>query len=172
MASGWHRTAARPPGTSSAASASGSASSSTAWSSTRPRPPGWACLLEHATAPEVIDALDAYLGYPATCPQGQPIPRSIDDAVHGDDRSLADVEVGETVRLVAFDDEGPEVLDYLRRHGLALGVIVRVTELGPRGSLVTVDLPDATAVLGRDIAATIQTVVAEPPAAGHDASPA
>jgi DtxR family Mn-dependent transcriptional regulator len=133
---------------------------------------GWACLLEHATAPEVIDALDAYLGYPATCPQGQPIPRSIDDPVHGDDRSLAEVEVGETVRLVAFDDEGPEVLGYLRRHGLTLGAIVRVTELGPRGSLVTVDLPDATAVLGRDIAATIQTVVAEPAPAAHAARPA
>jgi DtxR family Mn-dependent transcriptional regulator len=133
---------------------------------------GWACLLEHATAPEVIDALDAYLGYPATCPQGQPIPRSIDDAVHGDDRPLADVEVGETVRLVAFDDEDPEVLDYLRRHGLTLGAIVRVAELGPRGSLVTVDLPDATAVLARDVAATIQTVVAEPAPAIHGASPA
>ena len=127
---------------------------------------GWACLLEHATVPEVIDALDAYLGYPATCPQGQPIPRSIEDPVRGDDRYLVDVEVGETVRLVAFDDEDPEVLGYLVRHGLTPGAIVRVTELGPRGGLVTVDRvtgdpPEPSVVLAREVAATIQTVVAE-----------
>jgi DtxR family Mn-dependent transcriptional regulator len=133
---------------------------------------GWACLLEHLTAPEVIDALDAYLGYPATCPQGQPIPRSTDDAVHGAGRALADVEVGETVRLVAFDDEDPEVLGYLRRHGLVLGTTVRLTELGPRGSLLTLELPDATATIGRDVATSIQTAVAEPSPAAHDARPA
>lgn len=133
---------------------------------------GWACLLEHATAPEVIDALDAYLGYPTTCPQGQPIPRSIDDAVHGGDRVLADVEVGETVRLVAFDDEDTEVLGYLRRHGLTLGATVRVAEVGPHGSLITVDLPDSTAVLARDVAATIQTVVVEPAPTPVEARPA
>jgi DtxR family Mn-dependent transcriptional regulator len=118
---------------------------------------GWACLLEHATAPEVIDALDAYLGHPATCPQGQPIPRSPQDPVHLDGRPLADVDAGETVRLDAFDDEDPEILGYLRRQGLAVGATVRVTEVGPRGSLLTVETPDSTAVIGRDIAATIQT---------------
>lgn len=123
---------------------------------------GWACLLEHATVPEVIDALDAYLGYPATCPQGQPIPRAIGDLVHGGDRSLADVELGETVRIVAFDDEEPEVLAYLRRRGLVLGTTVRLAELGPHGSQLTLELADSIAVLARDVAATIQTVVAAP----------
>jgi len=118
---------------------------------------GWACLLEHATAPEVIDALDAYLGHPATCPQGQPIPRSPDDPVHHDGRPLADVDAGETVRLDAFDDEDPEVLGYLRRHGLTIGTTVRVTEVGPRRSLLALETPDSTAVIGRDVAATIQT---------------
>ncbi len=121
------------------------------------RAAGWACLLEHATSPEVIDALDAYLGHPATCPQGQPIPRSPEDPVHLDGRPLAEVDAGETVRLDAFDDEDPEILGYLRRQGLTVGATVRVTEVGPRGSLLTVETPDATAVIGRDIAATIQT---------------
>jgi DtxR family Mn-dependent transcriptional regulator len=132
---------------------------------------GWACLLEHATSPEVIDALDAYLGYPATCPQGQPIPRAAGDAVRGDGRPLADVEVGASVRLVAFYDEDPEVLGFLRRHGLELGSTVRVAEVGPRGSVLTLELADATAVIGRDVAVTIQTA-AEPVPAAHDTRPA
>jgi DtxR family Mn-dependent transcriptional regulator len=121
----------------------------------------WACQLEHATAPEVIDALDAFLGFPATCPQGQPIPRSADDPVHPDGRPLADVEVGETVRLVAFDDEEGEVLDYLRRSGLAVGGSVRVAEIGPHRSLMSLERAGGTAVIGLDVAAGIQTAPIE-----------
>jgi DtxR family Mn-dependent transcriptional regulator len=118
---------------------------------------GWACLLEHATAPEVIDALDAFLDFPATCPQGQPIPRSASDPVHWGGRSLAEVEVGETVRLVAFDDEDDEVLDYLHRSGLAVGGSVRVAEIGPHRSLMSLERDGGTAVIGLDVAAGIQT---------------
>lgn len=118
---------------------------------------GWACQLEHATAPEVIEALDGFLQYPATCPQGQPIPRSADDAVHGEGRMLSEAEIGERVRLTAFDDEDPEVLTYLQRQGLAIGQVVSVVEMGPRRSPLTLRLENGQAVIGRDLALTIQT---------------
>ncbi|HEX9551480.1 MAG TPA: metal-dependent transcriptional regulator [Candidatus Limnocylindrales bacterium] len=121
---------------------------------------GWACLLEHATAPEVIEALDDFLGHPATCPQGQPIPRSATDPVRLDGRPLADVEVGETVRLIAFDDEEAEVLDYLRRTGLAVGASVRVVEIGPHRSLMSLEGDGGSAVIGLDVAAAIRTAPA------------
>jgi DtxR family Mn-dependent transcriptional regulator len=117
----------------------------------------WACLLEHATSPEVVDALDAYLGYPETCPQGQPIPRTADAPLSSADRPLVDVEVGGSVRLTAFDDETAEILDYLGRHGLRVGATVRVDGVGPRRSLVELDGPDGPVVIGRDVAATIRT---------------
>ncbi len=117
----------------------------------------WACQLEHATAPEVIEALDAFLDYPTTCPQGQPIPRSAEDAVHGEGRLLSDVEVGERVKLTAFDDEDPEVLAYLLRQGLSIGQVVSVVEMGPRRSPLTLRLDNGQAVIGRDLALTIQT---------------
>lgn len=117
----------------------------------------WACQLEHATAPEVIEALDSFLQFPATCPQGQPIPRSADDAVHGEGRMLSEAEIGERVRLTAFDDEDPEVLTYLQRQGLAIGQVVSVVEMGPRRSPLTLRLENGQAVIGRDLALTIQT---------------
>jgi DtxR family Mn-dependent transcriptional regulator len=125
----------------------------------------WACLLEHATAPEVVEALDAYLGYPEACPQGQPIPRTADAPLSRSGRSLADVEVGEMVRLTAFDDETAEILDYLARCGLAVQAEVRVAGVGPRRSLLELDGPNGRAIIGRDVAATIRTSpVAEAPA--------
>jgi len=129
---------------------------------------GWACLLEHATAPEVLDALDTFLGLPETCPQGQPIPRSPDDPVCWGARPLADVELGESVRLIAFDDEDPEVLTYLHRVGLRVGSIVRVTDVGPRRSVISLDGPGGAVVVGRDVAATIETVAATTPSSGDE----
>ena len=123
---------------------------------------GWACLLEHATAPEVIDALDAFLGYPATCPQGQPVPRSPGDRVSLEGQSLADANVGDVVRLVAFDDEDPEVLGYLRERGLLIGTAVRVTEVGPRHSVIGVEHEGGSAVIGTELASSIHTVPAVP----------
>jgi DtxR family Mn-dependent transcriptional regulator len=117
----------------------------------------WACSLEHATAPEVLDALDAFLGFPTTCPQGQPIPRSPHDPVHCQARSLADVDVGKPVRLIAFDDTDPEIVTYLRRVGLAIGMVVRVADVGPRKSLMSLETPSGMVALGRELAAAIQT---------------
>ncbi len=122
----------------------------------------WACLLEHATSPEVIEALDAYLGHPATCPRGLPIPRSPDDPVRPSERTLADVEPGEQVRVVAFEDEDPEVLRYLRAHGLVIGTAVRVTEVGPRRSVFEVAHELGSAAIGAEVASGIHiTSVAE-----------
>ncbi len=122
---------------------------------------GWACMLEHATAPEVLEGLDAFLEFPATSPQGQPIPRSPSDRVRWAGRPLSEVDLGEEVRLVAFDDEDREVLDYLHRIGLTVGAVVRVADIGPRRGLISLEGPGGTVVVGRDIAATIQTA---PPA--------
>lgn len=119
--------------------------------------PAWACLLEHATAREVLDALDTFLGFPESSPQGQPIPRSSGDRVQSEGQSLADADPGEMVRLVAFDDDDPEVLGYLHRVGLRVGIIVRVAEIGPRRSLISLEGPDCSVVMGREIAATIRT---------------
>ena len=118
----------------------------------------WACLLEHATAPEVLEALDAFLGFPATCPEGQPIPRSSADPVRHDAPSLTDRSEGETVRLVAFDDTDGEVLAYLRSGGLEIDAVVRIGAVGPRRSLFTIEGPSGPISLARETAATIQAV--------------
>jgi DtxR family Mn-dependent transcriptional regulator len=115
-----------------------------------------ACLLEHATTPEVIDALDAFLGTPPTCPQGQPIPRAADDRVHWDGRTLADAEPGEELRLVAFGEDDPEVLAWLHRGGLVIGATVRVVDVAPQHSTTTVRHDGGSLVLGRAIADAVQ----------------
>lgn len=123
-----------------------------------------ACLLEHATAPEVLDALDAFLGFPPTCPEGQPIPRSPGDPVRRQGPSLADSDLGAILQLDAFDDTDAEVLAYLHHSGLLIGALVRVTAVGPRRSVFSIEGPAGTIALAREVAATIQATPVAPPA--------
>ena len=133
----------------------------------------WACLLEHATVPQVLDALDVFLGFPPTCPEGQPIPRSPGDPVRHQGPSLADSELGATLRVDAFDDTDAEVLAYLHDAGLPIGAVVHVTAVGPRRSMFSIEGPTGTIVLAREVAATIQATPVGldegPPAVGREA---
>jgi DtxR family Mn-dependent transcriptional regulator len=131
----------------------------------------WACQLEHATAPEVIEALDAFLNHPATCPQGNPIPRAAAAAAAGP--LLSELALGQTARIVAFEDESGDVLSYLQKRGLLPGARVTITEIAPRNGPRTVCVgaegSAAEHVIGTNLAATVRVALvgAEPaPAAG------
>ena len=120
-----------------------------------------ACQLEHATTPEVIDALDAFLGLPATCPQGQPIPRGPGDPVRWGGRTLADAEPGEDLRLVAFDEDDPEILGWLHHGGLAAGSVVHVVDVAPHHSTTTLSFGGGSLVIGRTIAGAVHIAAVE-----------
>lgn len=130
---------------------------------------GWACQLEHATAPAVIAALDAFLAYPAACPQGNPIPRAGDTLPAPTLPLLSDLPVGQPARLVAFEDESAEVLTYLRKRGFGPGVTVTVIEVAPKHGPLTVCVtpaggPPAEHVLGTNLAATVRVTPLSAPA--------
>lgn len=127
----------------------------------------WACQLEHATAPEVIEALDAFLHFPATCPQGQAIPRPGRELLPPAGPVLSDLLVGQSARIVALEDEAVEVLDYLQKRGLVPGVLVTITEIAPKHGPLTVRVAAAAGcaehMLGTNLAATVRvTPVAAP----------
>lgn len=123
----------------------------------------WACQLEHATAPEVIDALDAFLQYPAKCPQGNPIPRGGRPLEATPGPLLSELAVGQSARLVAFEDESADVLSYLQKRGLALGGTVTVTEIAPKHGPLTLALEGREVVLGVNLAASIRVELVNKP---------
>ena len=85
-------------------------------------------LLEHATSAEVADALDRFLGFPKTCPHGNPIPRGGEGQIAAL-VPLAVMERGQggTVRRI---EEDLQLLDYLQALGLKLGEDIVVLSKG------------------------------------------
>lgn len=114
-----------------------------------------ACQLEHATAEAVTEGLAAFLGHPALCPHGNPIPSPEGELPVTDHVPLSELEVGEGGVIARIYREETTLLEYLAERGLYPGTRVAVEEIAPYGDPLTVDAGGNMHVLGRQIAAHI-----------------
>lgn len=111
-----------------------------------------ACALEHATAPEVTEALAVFLGNPKTCPRGNPIPDATGVFTPLDAVPLREIPVGETVTIVAVNATGEDVLKYLQDKNLLPGQQVTILEIAPMQGPLTLRADDREIALGRQLA--------------------
>ena len=111
-----------------------------------------ACSLEHATAPEVTEALAGFLGNPKVCPRGNPIPDENGSFVPLDGVALSEVEVGKTVTVLAVNATATEVLKYLQDKNILPGQKIKVVEAAPLDGPLTVFVGGKEAALGLSLA--------------------
>jgi DtxR family Mn-dependent transcriptional regulator len=111
-----------------------------------------ACLLEHATAPEVTDALVAFLGDPKTCPRGNPIPAADGSFLPLDGLTLSEAKVGDVLRIVAVNATETEVLKYLQERSILPGNEITVLEAAPLQGPLTLQVDGREVTLGLSLA--------------------
>jgi DtxR family Mn-dependent transcriptional regulator len=100
-----------------------------------------ACRLEHVLSPAVEEALNRFLGYPATCPHGNLIPGSGFE-LPGETQPLDRIPAGGQVEIVRISEEGEHqagLLEYVYRHGLLPGTFLRVKDNGPYGEVIQIE---------------------------------
>jgi DtxR family transcriptional regulator, Mn-dependent transcriptional regulator len=111
-----------------------------------------ACSLEHATAPEVTDALSAFLGDPKTCPRGNPIPAADGSFSPLDGIPLSEATVGEGLRVVAVNATSTDVLKYLQDRGILPGSEITISEIAPLQGPLTLKVGKREVALGLSMA--------------------
>ena len=107
-----------------------------------------ACSLEHATAPEVTQALADFLGNPKTCPHGNPIPAADGSFEPLIGIRLSEVSVGSTVRVLAVRATAADVLGYLQEHNILPGRVMTLLEVAPMEGPLTVEVEGNRVALG------------------------
>lgn len=107
-----------------------------------------ACSLEHATAPEVTEALAVFLGDPKFCPRGNPVPAADGKMTRLDGIALHDVPVGATVRVLAVNATETEALKYLQTRGILPGCELTVGEAAPMEGPLTLSVDGKEVALG------------------------
>jgi DtxR family Mn-dependent transcriptional regulator len=110
---------------------------------------------EHVISDDVEARLVELLGDPATCPHGNPIPGSHSAAPAVETRPLAEVDVGERVRLLRVSEEvelNLGSLTLLDEGGFIPGAVARVGGRDTDGTVeVTVEGGDDRLRVSRDL---------------------
>ena len=111
-----------------------------------------ACSLEHATAPEVTEALAAFLGNPTNCPRGNPIPDETGTFTPLDGVTLRETEVGSTVTVLAVNATSTDVLKYLQDKDILPGQTIKIMEAAPLDGPLTLSVNGKEVALGLSMA--------------------
>ena len=77
--------------------------------------------LEHAVSEDVIDRIDAMLGYPEADPHGDPIPTAQGRVARSASTTLLDAPLGAAVRVTRVIDQDAEFLRFAEQHELVPG---------------------------------------------------
>ncbi len=117
----------------------------------------YACQLEHATAPDVVMALENFLGHPTRCPHGNPIPDVEGNLSDIETVALINLAIGQTAQLENITYEETILLEYLAQRGFKPGVILTLEDIAPyQGPLmIRVEGHKHPVALGREIASRI-----------------
>lgn len=84
--------------------------------------------LEHIQSDELIDRLDAYLGYPKFDPHGDPIPDKSGNISLPNVICLADAKLKKQYQLANVNDESASFLKYLNKIQLRLNDKIRILD--------------------------------------------
>lgn len=82
--------------------------------------------LEHIKSDQLIEKLDAFLGYPKVDPHGDPIPDQYGVFEFLPRKLLSDIEVGDFCEMLAVKDNSTEFLNFATELGLAVDRVIQV----------------------------------------------
>ena len=111
-----------------------------------------ACSLEHATDPEVAEALADFLENPTICPRGNLIPAADGTFTPLDAPTLYDMEVGTKVRILAVNAIDLELLKYLQKNNILPGQEFLISDVAPIQGPLTLKNDKNKVVLGLESA--------------------
>jgi DtxR family Mn-dependent transcriptional regulator len=113
--------------------------------------------LEHAMSDEVAELLNKHLGYPTTCPHGNPIPGNTRgrSMIDGNAFQLSNANEGDRVvvtRISEYAENVAELLEYLGQRGVTPGAHVEVIEIAPLKGPFTLKIGTRTTSMSREVA--------------------
>lgn len=122
--------------------------------------------MEHAVSDWLVDRIDSYLGFPATDPHGDPIPRADGTVDASCGTPLDQWPVGRRFRLLRVLDQSPEFLRYLVDCGMPLGTQGDLLSRRAEAGLIMVRIAGKEQNLSQDSARKLLVADASPESSG------
>lgn len=113
--------------------------------------------MEHSLPDEVIDRMEAVMGFPKACPHGYPIPSKEGVLPEVELTPVAGMVPGAEGTVAQVAEHDPKLLTYFEQHGIKPGAAVTVVDRDSLGETLTLKVGAGTEpfVLGAAIARLI-----------------
>jgi len=85
--------------------------------------------LEHVNSKELVERLDAFLGYPKWDPHGDPIPDKYGNIEEREQTQLSLLVKDTSAVMLGVSEDNKSLLEYLEKINLRLGVRIKVLEV-------------------------------------------
>ncbi len=95
--------------------------------------------LEHAVSSRLLDAIDTFLGHPATDPHGDPIPSRSGQLPRAGSLPLAGLAAGTSAVVSRIGNQDKAFLGFVAAHGLRPGSTLRVLASDPAAQSMQVE---------------------------------
>ncbi|MCC5828375.1 MAG: metal-dependent transcriptional regulator [Phycisphaeraceae bacterium] len=96
--------------------------------------------IEHVVSDDLLERIDAFLGYPTVDPHGDPIPDARLRITSNDSECLADCEAGRRLCVARIIDQDSDFLQYIEKVGLKPGTNLKVVSRDDGGQVMEVRL--------------------------------
>lgn len=111
--------------------------------------------LEHIHSVKLIDQLDKFLNYPEFDPHGDPIPNKNGEMKVHFKKTLFDVEIGTTCKMVAVKDNSSSFLQYVVKVGLGLNNEIKVISKQDYDALLVIEVNGVESIVSQKFAENI-----------------
>jgi DtxR family transcriptional regulator, Mn-dependent transcriptional regulator len=111
--------------------------------------------LEHIQSEPLIDKLDAFLGFPAFDPHGDPIPNAKGIINKVEKELLSEATLNQLYTCVGVKDSSTEFLQYLDKQQIALGSTIKILEKEPFDETLTLEINGKKLTISNKIATNL-----------------
>jgi len=111
--------------------------------------------LEHIQSPQLIEALDKFLGTPKFDPHGDPIPNAQGKYTLRTQVPLSQLQVGQSGIVIAVKDDSTSFLQYLSGKGITLGKSIQILAQDAYDQAITLSVDERRTTLAGEVAKNI-----------------
>ncbi len=108
--------------------------------------------MEHIKSPDFFDRMDELLDFPTIDPHGSPIPDKSGGIYECDFKSLDEFEPKNVLVLRALADSSADLLSFLNKKGLKLGVVICIEDYEEFDETYTISYDNSTTIVSKKIA--------------------
>ena len=108
--------------------------------------------LEHIHSPKLIEKLEKFLNYPKVDPHGDTIPNAKGELIFQERKTLSQIAVGKTCRLIAVKNNSASFLQYVMKVGLGLSSKIKVLNRQDFDGTIEIDVNGKKSIISQKFA--------------------